>query len=458
MIRVVKMFELKTYRGYRKYYDEYLRNQEMLVSDLAELSFRKLKETIDYANLNVEFYRNLWSEYGINTNIQSLEDFKQFPIISKSQLIEAIKNGTALSRQFKQKDLYFTQTTGSTGTPLKFPLDKQSVNKRYANVRRVHGWFSYEYGINKSVKLWRGETYPNYFSRIKNRLMNYMPITIYDPNDPGNSQLSEGRIKEIVNCIVMYEPCFIDGFVSALTMVAKYIIENDISMPKTLKVVTTGAEYLSLPARELIRTAFGVPVLNRYGGTETSLIAHETLEDELAKTHFMSVTTDLIYPEIYRNGQLATTGIGEIVVTDFSNRAMPFIKYKNGDMAEWVLNNDSKSELPFPKFKEVFGRVNDLFLLPNGSYLSSHIWHNYFRGEGFIDNFQIVQLDKFNVEVSYVTESEDLGRLNLLKDRVSKALPGCHVYWKKVEYIEVGSGGKFRHSISHLDIDLNKLR
>ena len=72
----------------------------------------------------------------------------------------------------------------------------------------------------------------------------------------------------------------------------------------------------------MIEAVFGVPVTNRYGCEEVSLIACEREEHR-----GLHVNSDSVLVEPSEHGQSA-------LVTDLSNRAMPLIRYRIGDVAE----------------------------------------------------------------------------------------------------------------------------
>ena len=50
---------------------------------------------------------------------------------------------------------------------------------------------------------------------------------------------------------------------------------------------------------------------------------------------------------------------GEVVITDLDNVAMPFIRYKNGDLARWA-SGKCPCGRELPLVKEVIGRVSDM--------------------------------------------------------------------------------------------------
>ena len=77
------------YRSYKlgEFYEEF---QWKSKEDIRAYQLKKLKEIIEYAYENVEFYKKLWDSNEVDINITSLNDLKKFPIVDKSMLQSAI--------------------------------------------------------------------------------------------------------------------------------------------------------------------------------------------------------------------------------------------------------------------------------------------------------------------------------------------------------------------------------
>lgn len=452
----IKLFKPEIY----KYYQEYKFNETKSKQKILDLQFNKLKNIINYSYEFVPFYRNLWDEYGQNIDIKDFADLEKFPLVNKNMMQKALLNNSAIAKKYlKSKSLIRLQTTGSSGTPFIFPLNKNAFYEREGVKLAINEWFGY--GIEKKrVRLWRGViNKPNLYERFRAKLNKVYTLCIYDPNEPVATVLNEKRAKYFIRELNKIKPDIIDGYVSALLFLSKYIIEKNIDLSFQPESIVTGAEVLSDEARSKIQVAFKTRVYNRYGGTETSTIAHECIE-ESKNNHYLHIRSDRMYVECIKNGKSVFDTEGEVTFTDFTNKAMPFIRFQVGDIAIISNKYKSKSNLPFPVIKKIQGRINDYFVLQNGSLISSHLWHNYFRAYELIDEFQVRQKTIDYVIVTYTVNKQyyDNSLFEELKTKVKKALPGCVVKWKEVNRIPVGPGGKFRHSISNIKFDLNNLR
>ena len=99
----------------------------------------------------------------------------------------------------------------------------------------------------------------------------------------------------------------------------------------------------------MIESILKCRVFNRYGGSEISLIAHE---DNIEKNK-LKIMNFRLYLESKNK---------KLIVTDFTNRAIPFIRYELGDLAE-------KNNWKYIEYVE--GRSNLEFKISNKEYLNS---------------------------------------------------------------------------------------
>jgi phenylacetate-CoA ligase len=245
-------------------------------------------------------------------------------------------------------------------------------------------------------------------------------------------KLVQLRLKEII------------GYPSSLFAVAKYIVKNNLKSLRPRIVITT-AETLLERQREVIELAFGCPVADQYGCTEMSLFVSQC---EFGSYH--------IHPEhgfvevIDSNGEPAQVGdSGEVVCTGFVNKAMPLIRYRLMDSAS--MSADScECGRPFPVLKRIGGRLDDILMAPDGRPLGR--LDPVFKGLKGIYETQIVQTDKYSMEIRMVTdpwfgENEMKEFIYELRKRIGYDM---RVNVKKVYDIPKDSNGKFRTVVSML--------
>lgn len=425
----------------------YEKNQWLSKKDIENLQLLKLKELIKYSYETVPFYRNLWDKHGVDIDITNLDDLKKFPTIDKNMLQNAISNGE-ISQEFidklNTKKIVWQSTTGSSGTPFRFPVDLNSENHKNALRIRLYRWYGLEHGT-KWVKFWRGNYKKSLKEKIKEFIAGRYTLCIYDPKFPKQTQLNDERIKYFIDELNKIKPKVIDGFVSALREIANYILKNNINLKFALKSVVTGAELLDENSRKIISKAFKAPVFNRYGGTESSIIAFEC-EYQTKNNHFLHIQQDRLIVETNEND--------EIIFTCLSTRSIPFIRYKNGDLGKIDKNYKCPCGCEFDVFTELSGRTNDMFVLPNGAKISSHMWQNYMKKCSGIEKYQMIQENLNLVTINYIKNEKLFNEKDFLhvKDLIQNALENCTINWVKVDNIDVGVGGKFRQHICKVNL------
>lgn len=429
-----------------KYAQLYERLQWMTRQEIRAYQFSRLKELLEYAYKNVPFYREFWDSYGIDPVVDSLEDLKKFPVVSKSMLQEAIKSGK-ISREYigklNSREISWQSTTGSSGEPFRFPVDLNSSNHKEGVRRRVYRWYGLDYGV-KWARFWRGEYRKTFRDKIKEWLIGEYRFCIYDPKYPLETRLTPERIIYFIDELNKIKPEIIDGFVSSLRDISLCILENDISLDFKPRAIVTGAEMLTDNDRKLISKAFGSVVFNRYGGTESSIIAHECEYQAKSETHYLHIQEDRLIVEVDENN--------ELIFTDLSNRAIPFIRYRNGDIVTVDNSYDCPCGRKFSVITSIQGRVNDMFILPGGGKVTSHLFQHYMKKCEGIAKYQMIQESLDLIVVNWVKNR------NLFKEEefryvqklIAEALKGCKVIWNEVKDIEVGPGGKFRQHICKL--------
>jgi len=357
-------------------------------------------------------------------------------------LQNAIKENK-ISKEYLDKletnEIVWQSTTGSSGKPFKFPVDINSENHKNGLRRRLYKWYGIDYDT-KWAKFWRGSYKKSLKEKLKEFITGQYRFCIYDPKYPKETELNDNRIKYFINELNKIKPEVIDGFPSALREIANYILKNNIKLNFKIKAIVTGAEKLDDNTRETLSTAFNTVVFNRYGGTESSIIAHEC-EVQAKSEHKLHIQEDRLIVETNENN--------EIIFTDLTSKALPFIRYKNGDIGKINENYKCECGRVFKVFDYIEGRVNEMFILPDGGKISSHLWQNYMKKCQGIEKYQMIQNEDYSVEILWIKNDTlfKIDEFNYVKKLVNNALHGCKVSWKEVEKIDVGPGGKFRQHI-----------
>ena len=122
------------------------------------------------------------------------------------------------------------------------------------------------------------------------------------------------------------------------------------------------AESLTPDRRRLISEYFEAPIINRYGLREFGFWSLQNCE---ASPDGFHINTELVTPEVLRDdGSLAAPGeSGQLVLTNLSNYAMPFIRYATGDRAALAADPCACGR-GFPLIERLDGRSGKSFEHP----------------------------------------------------------------------------------------------
>ncbi|HVA26071.1 MAG TPA: hypothetical protein VMW62_16985 [Chloroflexota bacterium] len=445
-----------TYPEMARELGELRRSQWRSRGEVEQASWRALQATLRYAYDFVPFYRTKFDRAGVSVeDIRVPADLLAIPLTTKQELREALAAQWPLSTAVPSHQASRASTTGSSGEPFVFPIDRAAKDLRMAAVFRNIEWYGHRLG-DRNARLWgRPERPPDLtgwgrgVEAFKRKALGRrLDIFTHDRSQPAASLVNEATLASWTSQLQSQDFKALDGYVNALVLLARYMLDTG-QTGIHCQAVVTGAEYLSPPARELLERAFGCPVYNRYGSSEAGFIAHECGRSPNHKLH---INAEVLWLEFLGDGQPVASGeLGEIVLTEFTNRAMPLIRYRTNDVG---VPADARESCPcgrgLPLLNSVEGRVDDLFYLPGGEVLVSHVWHEIFADQDFVAAFRVTQHRQDFVEVEIVPKHEQLpaSRYSALQEWVRGFLPGCTVIWNQVDEIRPGAGGKLRSSRS----------
>jgi phenylacetate-CoA ligase len=169
---------------------------------------------------------------------------------------------------------------------------------------------------------------------------------------------------------------------------AQYCERHGIRLP-SLRFIICSYEFVSLVHRRILQRAFGVPVFNLYGATETG---HLLMEDEHGK---MLPSLETAFLEVVEPD---AQGIGRLIVTTLTNDYMPLVRYRIGDLVEQHVD-------PYRTTYVLHGREGDAFRTPAGGRVT--IWQidQCFDGLAGFAHYQLVQLDTSEFALRYVPDA-----------------------------------------------------
>ena len=405
----------------------------------------RLRRLLQHASSRVPYYGEILTDAGVVTGSGDvdLDRFSQIPLLDKATLHDRFEE--LKSTDLNERSWYLSSSSGSTGEPAHFIQDKSHADWARAIAMHFDAWTGYVVGEPKYL-LWPTMHGPGVQqSRARSRL----GMTLRNETTMDTRRMTPQSMHAFLERVHRYRPTLIQAFPENLYEIARLALREGIR-PDSPRSIVTGAGTLFPSMRPTIEHAFGAPIFDRYGSREVSGVAAE------CEAHSgLHICSSVQHVEILRSdGSPAMPGeLGEVVVTPLVNYAMPLIRYRLGDLAEWA-GEECACGRTWPLLSEVAGRTRDLFVRKDGSYV--RVLERVFHEQPWIRKYQVVQEEYDLVRafiVPHANVSDPLTEYAKEIQEIEKSIIGvmgldCTVEILLVDHIEDSPSGKFRHHIS----------
>jgi phenylacetate-CoA ligase len=409
---------------------------------------------------NVPFYRDLFSAKAPNTDgVSAMETLKQFPVVSKKLYREFPPEHFLAANIPSERRLSWT-TSGSTGEPFSFYLDRKAMPQAFASHLFFDSWCGLR-PFGRYARIVMPATaqpkLPEGISAatrarwiVTNRLKHaYESLT---QQKICVMEVDRDKVETIYRRLERFRPSFILGYTSTLAFMAQELLDRQQWLTKPLQGVITIAETLSPQRREIIEKYFKAPITNRYGLREFATWSAQSCSHSATELH---INTEMVVCEILSaDGSPARYGeTGRVVLTDLHNYARPFIRYDTGDLAVAGLGPCGCGR-GFPLLHRLDGRSIESIVTKSGTEINPVVLGRYLREGGpsslysnhleFIKHYQLVQETPASVVMLVVAnKSFDSERSDRLRVDLGRLLgDDMSVEIKVVDEIKCESSGK----------------
>lgn len=417
---------------------------------LHELRLRKLRAILEHAFENTVFYRKRFEEAGVSPrDIRDFDDLRLLPPLTKEDLIE--HQSDLVARNLRPAELHRATTGGSSGTHTPFHRDNRCLNIKFAAEYRFNQWCGWDVGRKVAI-VWPAiqDLSPRESWRQKLRhLLVDRHLLLY------SGELNEARMSQLAKRLHRFRPRLIRAFPYALAILAEYIRDTTSLRIRPAGILTTG-EPLLANHRALLEEVFDCPVFNCYSSRECGHIACE------CESHRgLHINAECVHVEFQTDGQPVGPGeLGHLLITDFENYGMPFIRYQIGDMGTPLagLCNCGRS---LPRMGMNAGRDTDFLYSPHdGSLVSGSICHELAADGPDVGQLQIIQDDRDHLTIRLkpsCPNAADGAKQDYLKSVIGQVFHGkMRVSFETVDTISRAKSGKFRVCINQwLNLDSN---
>ncbi len=356
--------------------------------DYQEIQLRNL---VRHAYKNVPYYQSLFSKLKLKPeDIQSIEDLKKLPILTKGIIKENFNELTAVN--YKKFNPQLRKTGGTTGVPFKHFSDINSWNMHWALKYRAWEWGGYKHGSPIGI-LGGASIIPDKTVGVKRRVWNF--LNDFYPLPASN--VSENELFDFVDKIKKNKISFLRGYPSSIATLAQFCIDNKIEV--NLKSVFTTAEVLREEYKEIIKSAFNCLIIDTYGcadgGGNANTCAHNNEFHVSIEASIWEVCDEI--------GILTSEmEVGEVTLTSLTNYSMPLFRYQPGDLIENSFNyNVCSCGCTLPRIKKIFGRSTDILKFGNGRSLGGPAFTLLFRDFPIL-KYQLIQNKMLAIDVNIV--------------------------------------------------------
>lgn len=346
--------------SYRRYVSDLMRSQWLSSEALREMQATLLRDLLAEAFAGTRFYRGTLSRWKDRIDTFTLEELPELPIVEPRQLrvdVDAFVNYPRV----RKYGAFVGRTSGTTGSPLRWPYDWDSIRRGLALRERQYRWAGItgnETSIRFSGRVLLGRNKGGRYWRY-NAAERQWFYCVYSMTEQSLPQYYE-QLKRI-------SPQYLDGYPSAICRLARWINSQGLAGQCRLWAVISTAETLDNVQREEIERAFGCKVFDYYSSSDGAPYITECA----AGGKHINPESGIV--EVLRDdGAPARAGeVGALVVTSFHQRAMPLIRYRIGDTARIGAGRSCPCGRAMPLVEQVEGRERDCLRTRSGRLLGA---------------------------------------------------------------------------------------
>ncbi len=300
------------------------------------------------------------------------------------------------------EDSFVHSTGGSTGSPTRFYVTRESYEWRLAVSDYGYSLAGAEEG-QKSFYVWGTPIKnPTPMQKVKYGVHHWLQRrTYFDSFDFDDEQ-------KVACCqaINRVKPYSLVGYTGNLVALAQFVRDNPGILKWRAEALVTAAEGLHPGQRELLEEYLVVEVFQSYGSREFMMIGMECWQHN----GYNLVGTNLITEVVDDAGHPLPAGeVGRIVITDLRNAANPFIRYEIGDLG--VMEESGHRcpcKLPFPILRRVEGRIQEVIVRADGEKVTALFIPHLMKEFEWIDGYQVVQHAPGDITVNIISVGADV--------------------------------------------------
>lgn len=362
------------YRQYRNYFAKFDNaRQEAVRTEQA----KRLSETLHHALANSRYYQRVGGD--------SLESF---PILEKITLLQQLDEISTVSEKSAEVSL----TGGTTGASMKVLYTREDIQERNAMLDHFRAKFGYRLGKRTAWFSGKDLTRPKDLAKgicYRDDWINHIRYF-------STFHITDRYFDAYWRALSDFAPEYLVGFPSSVYDICMMAKERGLSLTGMVKAFFPTAETVLPQHRAVIGEVLGCPLIDQYASSEG---APFILECEKGRLHIQPLTG--VFEVVNENLQPAQEG--EILVTSFSTRGTPLIRYQIGDRIKLAPEDECCAcGSHFPLVEYIDGRSSDYVWSPENGKVNLGNISNCTKDAPGIICFQVIQEREDAVDVKLV--------------------------------------------------------
>lgn len=395
---------------------------------------QQLRQLLAYAWSYSPYYRRCLDDSGLDPgDLTTLADLEAISPIRRAGVRENLSD--LVSRDPALGKTYSQTTGGTTGEPLRFPMDAAMSWWSAAIQVRGRGWFGVEPG-DRQAWLWGAPV-----DLPDGSLRTALKALLKRRKFHSAVELDEESLDRFAEMLLQWRPQLLRAYPAALEVFARHAQRTGIG-GITPRLVETTAETLTPVQEELFREVFQAPVADCYSCRELLDVAYPCPRGR------MHVAEPFLV-EILNDEGAPTKGVGHVTITSLLQRSTPFIRYQPGDLGE-LEPTPCPCGRSMPVLARLVGRKEDMIALADGSRVEGALFNNLLSDLDEVKKYQVLQSEPGRLTLrTEMRAPVEVGWPARVAERVDDYFGGrTQTTVEIVEEIEFTGAGKIRNVIS----------
>jgi len=382
-------------------------------ADLRETQTARLRETVERAYENVDFYREALDDAGVAPeDITSIDDITKLPTTTKEDFRAEYPDGLFAVDRAENRRIH--ASSGTTGKPKVVGYTENDLDVWREVVARSLD----AAGVRESDTLQNAYGYGLFTGGLGLHAGAEELGAELIPIGGGNTARQIEFLRDLESDAIACTPSY------ALYLAEKAEERGIDVRDLPLSVVVYGAETCTEPMREAIEERLGVTAVDIYGLSE---IIGPGVSMECEAQDGLHVWEDHFYPEVVDpdTGEPVEEGEeGELVLTTLTKEALPVLRYRTGDLTT-LTREPCECGRTMARMDHVTGRADDLLIVRGVNVYPSQIERVVLDDPDTVPQYRI-DLDRENeldrIDVTVERTPEYTGSVDDLRERIAARL------------------------------------